>query len=203
MEGRINSRIEAYISKFKDHIKAVVLHGREDLSQRVPDDLLPMIDDSLMTILQQVLDYEGLLIKPEDYMKRKRSKNNVPLHEQCIAKRANGQQCTRRKKDAHEYCGTHIKGTPHGCVDQTQINGANTSEPLKKTEVWLQDINGIFYWIDQSGNVYDHDEVSNHTPNPKVIAKYEKKIMPDDGSIIYSIPNFASGIPLGGAAESE
>ena len=202
MEGRINTRIEDYISQFKDHIKAVVLQGRQDLTERLADEFQPMIDESLMSILQQVLDYEGLSIKPEDYMKRKRSKNNVPLHEQCIAKRANGQQCTRRKKDGHEYCGTHIKGTPHGCIDQNAINGAQT-EPLKKTEVWLQDINGILYWIDSAGNVYDHDEVSNHTPNPKVIAKYEKKILPNDGSIVYSIPSFDSGIPAGGAAESQ
>ena len=39
----------------------------------------------------------------------------IPPGERCCGLRANGQQCTRRKKEGQDkYCGTHIKGTPHG-----------------------------------------------------------------------------------------
>ena len=46
-----------------------------------------------------------------DYRNKK-----VPSSEKCQAKRSNGIQCTRRKKQDSCYCGTHIKGTPHGTV---------------------------------------------------------------------------------------
>ena len=44
------------------------------------------------------------------------SNKKVPSSERCMAKRANGEQCTRRKKQDSCYCGTHTKGTPHGTV---------------------------------------------------------------------------------------
>ena len=60
----------------------------------------------------------------EDFIKRKRIKNIVPNYERCIAKRANGEQCTRRNKNGEQFCGTHIKGTPHGIID---INNTSKS----------------------------------------------------------------------------
>ena len=59
------------------------------------------------------------MLSKEDFQKRKRVKNVVPQFERCGAKRANGEQCTRRKKDDSCFCGTHVKGTPHGEVSTT------------------------------------------------------------------------------------
>ena len=48
---------------------------------------------------------------------KKRQKNIIKSGELCCGLRANGQRCTRRKKDGNEkFCGTHIKGTPHGTI---------------------------------------------------------------------------------------
>ena len=53
---------------------------------------------------------DPLIVKKFD-MRKKR----VPSSERCCGLSANGQQCTRRKKEGQDkYCGTHIKGTPHG-----------------------------------------------------------------------------------------
>ena len=72
-----------------------------------------------------VFDYDQISLSKEDFTKRKRVKNVVPIQLRCCAKRANGEQCTRRKKDDNDFCGTHIKGIPYGkidCeVDETQI----------------------------------------------------------------------------------
>ena len=54
---------------------------------------------------------DPLIIKHFDIKNKK-----VPSSEKCNAKRANGTQCTRRKKQDSCYCGTHIKGTPHGTI---------------------------------------------------------------------------------------
>ena len=49
---------------------------------------------------------------------RRRRKIVIESNERCCALRSNGSRCTRRKKDGNEkFCGTHIKGTPHGIWD--------------------------------------------------------------------------------------
>ena len=84
-----------------------------------------------------------------------------------MAKKANGEQCTRRKKDQCEYCGTHEKCQPHGIIDN--IIEKTT---LKKCEIFIKDIKGINYYIDLEGNVYDTADILHNKINPKIIAKY-------------------------------
>ena len=113
-------------------------------------------------------------------MKRKRVKNVVPFCDRCCAKRANGEQCTRRKKEEDEYCGTHMKGTPHGVVDLQDDN----KQATQKIEVWAQDIQGIVYYIDKNMNVYQAEDIVSNKSNPKIIAKYVKN------GEFYTIPEF-------------
>ena len=168
MEKRINKKIESYISELKDNIKDKItqmgLTKNEDMNK----------------LLQFIFDYERLELKKEDFMKRKRVKNSVNLFDRCCAKRANGEQCTRRRKDENEYCGTHLKGTPHGIVSQFEENKTNT----QKIEVWAQDIQGIIYYIDNKFNVYQTEEILVNKLNPKIIAKYVKN------GETFSIPAF-------------
>jgi hypothetical protein len=69
-----------------------------------------------------------------------------------------------------EYCGTHIKGTPHGIMENQEENVLNTT----KIEVWAEDIKGIVYYIDKLNNVYDTGDIIKNKVNPKIIAKYVK-----------------------------
>jgi len=168
MERRINKRIESYISTFKDNIRDKVTE-------------IGITPEHSNPLLQYIYDYERLAIGKDDLLKRKRVKNVVPFFDRCCAKRANGEQCTRRKKDEDEYCGTHMKGTPHGIVeDETDENKLNT----QKVEVWAQDIQGIVYYIDKNGNVYQAEDVVSNKPNPQVIAKYVRT------GDVFSIPEF-------------
>ena len=105
----------------------------------------------------------------------------IMIFDRCCAKRANCEQCTRRRKDDSEYCGTHLKGTPHGIVD-AQNEPKNTTQ---KVEVYAQDIQGIIYYIDKNNNVYQAEDIISNKVNPKIIAKYVK-----DGEK-YSIPEFS------------
>ena len=106
--------------------------------------------------------------------KRKRNKHQIPLNERCLAKKSGGEQCTRRKKHDSNFCGTHIKGTPHG---QT----TDVSSTLKKVNVYAEDIDGIIYYIDDNGNVYNSEDVFKQIDNPRVISKYTKN---NDGKIL-------------------
>lgn len=158
MEKRLNKKLELYITTFKDSI-------REKATQ------LGLNNDSKSTqLLQYIYDYDRLSFGKEDFQKRKRVKNFVPIYDRCCAKRASDEQCTRRRKDGSEYCGTHMKGTPHGIMDAQEEAKVTT----QKVEVWAQDIKGIVYYIDKSNNVYDTSDIIKNQVNPKIIAKYNK-----------------------------
>lgn len=159
MEKRLNKKAESYITTFKDSI-------REKVTQ------MGMIKDPQANqLLQYIYDYDRLSFAKEDFQKRKRVKNFVPIFDRCCAKRANNEQCTRRKKEGCEYCGTHQKGTPHGIID-SQNEPKNTTQ---KIEVFAQDIQGIIYYIDKNNNVYQAEDIISNRINPKIIAKYLKE----------------------------
>ncbi len=158
MEKRLNKKIENYITKFKDDIKEKVT------------DMGCSKDEHINELLIYIYDYAHPTLNKEDFQKRKRVKNFVPIFDRCCAKRATNEQCTRRKKDGNEYCGTHMKGTPHGIIDNKEENKVTT----QKIEVWAQDIQGIVYYIDKFNNVYQAENIISNKVNPKIIAKYVK-----------------------------
>jgi len=168
MEKRLNKKTEQYITNFKDNIRDKV--QQMGISK----------DDKMNQLLQYVYDYERLSFEKEDFQKRKRVKNFVPVFDRCCAKRATNEQCTRRKKEGNEYCGTHMKGTPHGIID----NQEDAKITTQKVEVWAQDIQGIIYYIDKNNNVYKAEDIIVNKLNPKIIAKYIKN------GDVYSIPEF-------------
>lgn len=96
------------------------------------------------------------------------------------------EQCTRKKKAGCEYCGTHMKGTPHGIIDDQvgTASGEETKQTTQKIEVWAQDILGIIYYVDKNYNVYQAEDIVGNKPNPKIIAKYVRH------GEVYSIPEF-------------
>jgi hypothetical protein len=168
MEKRLTKKAETYITNFKDNI-------REKATQ-----LGISQNPEIYQLLQYIYDYERLTFNKEDFQKRKRVKNFVPIFDRCCAKKSSNEQCTRRKKEGSEYCGTHVKGTPHGIVDNQVDNKIST----QKIEVWGQDIQGIIYYIDSNNNVYKPEDIIINKINPKIIAKYVKN------GEQYNIPEF-------------
>jgi len=120
-------------------------------------------------LMAMVMDYEKFKLCSDDLVKRKRVKNMVPIFDRCLANRANGEQCTRRKKEGEGYCGTHSKGRPHGSVNETPENMVTN----KKVDVWIQEIKGIVYYVDADKNVYDPEDILLNKVNPRVIMKME------------------------------
>jgi len=167
MEKRINNKTRAYLQEFKNNVKNFI--DSNDLHN----------PDTKNQLLQFVFDYQPLEFTKIDFQKRKRVKNIVPYHERCRALRANKQQCTRRRKnDSTCFCGTHIKGIPHGQIDEVTEQPTHTKKVVR-----AQDIKGIIYYIDDDSNVYDPNDVMNNNVNPKIIAKY----IENNGE--YSIPS--------------
>jgi hypothetical protein len=158
MEKRLNKKVETFVTTLKDNIR--------DRATQIGASK----NDHVNQLLQYIYDYPRLAFVKEDFQKRKRVKNFVPIFDRCCAKRASSEQCTRKKKEGSEYCGTHMKGTPHGVVDNKEEHKFTS----QKIEVWAQDIQGIIYYIDTNNNVYQAEDIIVNKINPKIIAKYVK-----------------------------
>lgn len=158
MEKRINKKIETYVTSFKDDVRNKVTELAFDDKQKMNE------------LLEYLYDYERLSIVKDDLIKRKRIKNSIPNANRCIAKRANDEQCTRRRKEGCEFCGTHEKGTPHGLIHSNTMN----ETVLHKLEVVAEEIFGIIYYIDKFNNVYKTEDIMEGKQDPKIIAKYQR-----------------------------
>lgn len=160
MENRINKKIEIYVDSLKkDILKHINCISCDDgISSNEKND----------SITSYITNYDLLQLSKNDFMKRKRNKNSIPLYMRCSACRASGEQCSRKRKDDKEYCGTHEKNRPHGIVDSKL-----PSNELKRVEIWLQEINGIIYYVDANGNIYNTEDILQNKINPKVVDNYK------------------------------
>lgn len=167
MERRINAVVDNYVFNLKKAISCQF----EMVSQKhaAATASVEEIKKDYAEIMGFIYSADKLKLSKEDFMKRKRIKNVVPMYDRCHAKRANGDQCTRRKKEGCNCCGTHAKGTPHGMFDMLESSVKNI-----KVDTWVQDIKGIMYHIDGMGNVYDPEDIVANIVNPKIIAKCVK-----------------------------
>lgn len=129
-------------------------------------------------LLEYMKTREKLNVEKDDVVKRKRSHVLIPGSSRCISKRSDGEQCSRRKKDGCEYCGTHSKGSPYGTFSEESV------PVMTKVSVWAQEIGGILYYIDVDYNVYNTEDIVNNKSNPRIVAKYKKN------GETYSIPDF-------------
>lgn len=171
MERRVAKKLDNHFTEFKNDIKNWFQENSCDI----------IGESNKSSFLKYIFDYNNVALNKEDFQKRKRIKNIVPQYARCCAYRANNEQCTRRKKDGSNYCGTHIKGTPHGIVTTVEL----TDTKIKKKQIWAEEIKGICYYIDDTNNVYDYEDIIKNKENPKIIAKYNLDF---EGN--YSIPTY-------------
>jgi hypothetical protein len=157
MEKRINSKIDEYNKKFKTDIRDKILQLNFDEKDKANE------------LTEYIFEYQRLSIEKEDLSKRKRLKNSIPAENRCNARRANDEQCTRRRKEGSEYCGTHAKGTPNGFLNSDQSRDIN-----RKIEVVAEEINGIVYYIDSFLNIYKTEDIMSGKENPQIIGKCSK-----------------------------
>lgn len=183
MERRLATKITNHSKEFKDSLRvwlqqnnAVVVAGTADRP------LSPECADLTGSFLRHVYDYPHLELGEGDFRRRRRVATTIPLNERCVARRAHGDRCTRRRRPGECFCGTHAKGAPHGVVDTDASEGSGGT---KKVEIWVEPIKGIQYYLDAGGNVYSPEDVVAGRELPRVIAHWEKD---EQGS--YHIPDY-------------
>lgn len=162
MEHRLASKLSVHEMKFKTDIRDWLVGNQVCLHQGCRDVTCAFLD--------YVYSYEGATLTEEDFHKRKRSSSMVPLSERCMAKCSNGGQCSRRRSGG-SFCGTHAKGTPYGIVSET-----TTEDIVKRVEVRLTEINGIYYYKDDSNQVYSPEDIVGERPKPRMIGHIENGV---------------------------
>lgn len=158
MDKRLSNKLTSHIRDFKDKIKEELLKNNYVNDEK-----------KLCELLNFIYDFKQIEITKDDFLKRKRIKNTIPENNRCNACKAGGEQCTRRRKDNSLFCGTHMKGAPHGEVCQQAV-----SEDKKIIEITATQINGIIYYIDNIRNVYKMEDVLSNIEDPTVIGDYKK-----------------------------
>jgi len=156
MEKRLNTQSELYVIQFKDAIKNKISDLDFNEKHKVND------------LLEYIFEYRRLTFSKDDFSKRKRIQNTIPVENRCNALKSSNERCTRRRKHDSDYCGTHTKNIPtDGYIDQC-------SPCINKTmEVTAKDINGIVYYVDEYKNIYRTEDILNEKENPEIIAKMQ------------------------------
>jgi hypothetical protein len=172
MENKLNKKSEAFQVEFKNSVKKWLEERNASIKSNN--------NDVTSDFIKFMYDSNGLVFTNDDFQKRKRVKNEVPINNRCIAKRANNEQCTRSKKDDNNLCGTHIKGTPYGVFNNEVLE----VKSVAKIEISVKEIKGINFYIDDMNNVYKPEDIIHGKQQPTIIAKWT---LGTDGN--YHIPS--------------
>jgi hypothetical protein len=156
MEKHLNKQIENYIVQFKN-----------DIGKKINELDFKEEKEKINELIGYVYEYTRLQLDKDDITKRKRVKNSIPNANRCIGKLANNERCTRRKKKDSEFCGTHVKGIPNGCIQTDSCGDCN----LKSIEVVAKEYSGIVYYVDQENNIYKTEDVLSDNKNPSIIGR--------------------------------
>ncbi len=108
-----------------------------------------------------------------DIIQKKKKKNNrriLPAHEQCLGRKMNFTQCTRKRKGGTEFCGSHQKNLPNGKIGDdgscfTKVKGKrgrkrkNIMENISENDILTTKkyIDGELYLVDDKSIVYNFD----------------------------------------------
>jgi hypothetical protein len=170
MDKRVNAIIEKYFAKFKDDIRDYMNTQIHD--EKIHQGLRPC---DINQIIQFVYDYNRLVITPEEISpRRKRVSNVIPGMNRCSAKRASGEQCTRRRAKGCDFCGTHQNSTPNGQMTTEEENEQLMKLSNQQIEISAEDVDGIIYHVDTFNNVYNTEDILKGSDNPRIIGTFKK-----------------------------
>lgn len=112
--------------------------------------------------------------KANNIIQKKKKKSNrrvLPAHEQCLGRKMDFTQCTRKRKDATEFCGSHQKNLPNGKIgdDGSCFNKVKGKRGRKPKDVMKnigdndilttkRYIDGELYLVDNMNVVYNFNQ---------------------------------------------
>ena len=125
----------------------------------------------LEVILPDKLYFNELANNLVSKKKKKTNRRILPKNERCLGRKNDLTQCTRKRKDGHEFCGSHIKNLPNGKVgdDGACFNKKKGKRGRKRKNLMDNQndngilttkkyINGSVYLVDSRNIVYTFRE---------------------------------------------
>lgn len=90
-----------------------------------------------------------------------KSTEPVVIIDTCSAICSNGQKCARKRCVGFEYCGTH----------KQEQNSDATTTPTCQHTIFVEDIDGIAYYLDSFGNIFRPEDILMQSLTPAIIGK--------------------------------
>ena len=136
--------------------------NNQELTQVLTKEISKRVQEHLSKVFKDIsesydeIDYDTLMKKysvniildtnkKKTNPKKENKKCNI-----CMAKKADGFQCTRRKKNGLDYCGKHIKKLKFGRIDD-ELRYSDKEKYIKTKKI---NIEGEYYLIDEYDLVY-------------------------------------------------
>ena len=94
---------------------------------------------------------------------KKNKKTILASSEICVARKADGQRCTRKRRENYEYCGKHSSHLKYGRADD---NKPSDTTDEKYVMTWHENIDGTDYLVDDQNVVYTYN-----LENPEIVGK--------------------------------
>lgn len=143
--------------------------------ENISRDIISLYSDNLKNILINIskeydIDKNVLLSKylKFDNLRSKKKKKKTELLPSCLcmARKQDGNQCTRRRKQGGEFCGKHIKNRKYGRIDDNSNIVGKLAEDDNYIMTWVEIFNGKEYLVDTNNVVY-----TKNISSPKIIGK--------------------------------
>jgi len=143
--------------------------------ENISRDIINLYSHNLKNILTSIakeynIDKNSLISKYINFdnlkSKKKKKKNELLPSCLCMARKQDGNQCTRRRKQEGEFCGKHIKNKKYGRIDDNSNIVGKLAEDDNYIMTWVEIFNGKEYLVDTNNIVY-----TKNISSPKIIGK--------------------------------
>lgn len=105
------------------------------------------------------------------------SNTSTSNRDTCSAICSNGQKCIRKCCVGIKYCGTHKP------IQASDINTQDHPITTCSHSIFVEDIDGIAYYLDSHGNIFRAEDILQQSLTPRVIGTYVRR---SDGRCVFA-----------------
>ena len=129
----------------------------------ISKNLLSLYNVEIQKILLEIsseynIDKNVLLRKyiKDDNLQKSKQKQTDSIYK-CMARKQDGNQCSRRKKGVSDYCGKHMKNPKFGRIDDNADIVNKLAEDDNYIMTQLETIDGSEYLVDSNNIIFTND----------------------------------------------
>jgi hypothetical protein len=138
-----------------------IVSSIQTMFQKKLKDVLTSIAEKYSIDQEQLFDsYLDPSLETDGKNKKKKTKKKDETTSVCLARKADGVQCTRHKKDNSDYCGKHSISLKFGRIDDLDVEEDDPRVAIDKEKfimTWNESIDGQNYLVDSNNVVYSLD----------------------------------------------